>query len=421
MELSPSGVKYTIRRAGPLTSNRMKSLLKHLNELNPGLDIVYSDSDEKGILPSDRKSNVWEAESSSIEKSIHSEFDRSIDRYGANYSCRVYTDVKLWKPGGWNLTGNGLSYETCGHIWYDEGMGCLKVQGHAFNDQTSGKIFIRLISVTCLRMSCPVCYQKACSKEAGLIEDRFMRVPRARGVTDPTAEAKTIWGLPIHVVVAVPEKDADLMNTDYKKLKRKALDSAKKAGIVGGCAIFHPFANDKLEADSQKNIKFDEHSQKFDIKALKEYYDKLDKSVGFWYWRPHFHLIGYGFIDTQAVSDNYKKTGWIVRNLGVRDSVIATAHYQLSHCGVKTGYHVVTWFGNMSYRTFKDFEPLPEPIRPAAKCPECGSPLVPIGYRAEGDLPLEGKAEGPYWIDPAGWVEIERLRPRLMQVGADNL
>jgi len=46
---------------------------------------------------------------------------------------------------------------------------------------------------------------------------------------------------------------------------------------------------------------------------------------------PHFHILGYGWV--HHVKENYESNGWIVKNLGIRNSVRATAHYQLSHCG----------------------------------------------------------------------------------------
>ena len=59
------------------------------------------------------------------------------------YSVRHYVDVKLCRPLSWNLAGNGASYEMCGHIWWDEGKGCLNVQDHPDRN-----VFVRLISAT---------------------------------------------------------------------------------------------------------------------------------------------------------------------------------------------------------------------------------------------------------------------------------
>ncbi|GAH09530.1 unnamed protein product, partial [marine sediment metagenome] len=75
-----------------------------------------------------------------------------VTKKSIQYSQRHYVDVKVCRPLGWNLVGNGASYELCGHIWYDEGKGCLNVKDHP-----GGAVYIRLIAGTCFRFECPVC------------------------------------------------------------------------------------------------------------------------------------------------------------------------------------------------------------------------------------------------------------------------
>ncbi|GAG82800.1 unnamed protein product [marine sediment metagenome] len=178
------------------------------------------------------------------------------------YSRRVYTDVKVCKPLGWNLVGNGASYEGCGHVYYDEGKGCLSVHNHP--DQL---VYVKLIALTCFRFECPVCFRKACAREASRIEDRFKRIPKVNGIRKKSAEALAPGlGRPIHVVVSVPESEADMVDgqtlryhggkfklkKNYSTLRSKAYKIAKKAGFKGGCCIFHPFANDKCMKIAQK-------------------------------------------------------------------------------------------------------------------------------------------------------------------------
>ena len=104
----------------------------------------------------------------------------------------------------------------------------------------------------------------------------------------------------------------------YRKTRRKAIRIAKKAGMIGGALIFHPYRED---------------------------------SKNYWYFSPHFHILGYGWIVQTATI--YDKTGWIVKNHRVRKSIGATAYYQLSHAGVKTRHHVISWFGALSTRALK--------------------------------------------------------------------
>ena len=331
------------------------------------------------------------------------------------YSVRHYVDVKVCKPLGWNLVGNGASYEGCGHIYWDEGKGCLAVKNHP-----GGLIYMRLTALTCFRFECPVCFRKTCAREASRIAERFKRIPKGSCSRTLTAEAPVPGlGRPIHLVVSVPEIEAHMVDgqtlnchggkfklkSNYSELRRKAYKIAKKAGFKGGCCIFHPFANDKMHEDSQEEAIWDKSQEGVDLKWLKEYFDKQDRHVNFWYKRPHFHFIGYGWID--GVDELYEKTGWVVKNFGVRDSVYHTALYQLSHAGVKKGVQVVTWMGCMGNGVYYKLNPDPERPRGKPSCSECGAELQPVRWEGEGDPPLKGQLEGGYWIDPGGWRYLE--------------
>ncbi|MBA7670305.1 hypothetical protein ES703_78450 [subsurface metagenome] len=331
------------------------------------------------------------------------------------YSVRHYVDVKVCKPFKWGLTGNGSSYELCGHMWYDEGKGCLEVKNHPDRN-----VYVRLIAGTCFRFECPVCYRKACAREAGRISERFERIPKAQGSRDQSAEASVPGlGRPIHLIVSIPEDESHLVDgktlshhggkfnlkPNYSMLRSKAYKLAKKAGFKGGCCIFHPFANEKMHEDRPEKAIWDESSEGVDLKWLKAYFDKQDRHVSFWYKRPHFHFIGYGWIE--GTDEIHDETGWIVRNLGVRESVFNTALYQLSHVGVKKGVQVVTWMGCMSNSTYYKLNPKPERSRGPGKCPKCKADLQPVRWEGEGDPPLLGYQEGGYWIDPGGWRYLE--------------
>ena len=85
-------------------------------------------------------------------------------------------------------------------------------------------------------------------------------------------------------------------------------------------------------------------------------------------------MIGVGFTSPQAVTHTYEKTGWVVKNLGKRDSVRATTLYQLSHAYVPKKGHVVRWWGVMSYNKLK-VKPLPPEKH---VCPDCGEDLKQV-------------------------------------------
>ena len=379
------------------------------------IDDYYS----RGILPP----GVGQVSpGSTYEKSIHPKYPQ--------YAVHQYVDVKRRPLWVWNLVGNGEYYPDvygaggillragCGHLYKDEGLGCLNVGAH--HDH---KAIVKLIVNSCMRPQCPVCYEKWAAREAYRVDERFRRVPKLKDERRNKAESRTSWGVPIHVVISVPEEEAHLMDlvqikhpelgsgkeavkfSGFTKLKRKMSKIAKKVGFRGGCAIFHPFANEELDEDEKITVQVDPHTGEFDFKALKEYFRKRNKNVKLWYIRPHFHLIGYGWIE--GAEAEYARSGWVVKNLGVRDSVMATALYQLSHAGYREGQHTVCWIGFMSNRLFSECDPEPEDGFRVPVCAECGLELVHVKWVGEGLSPLgHVQEEGSYYVDPGGWVEI---------------
>ena len=395
----------------------------------------------EGIPP--RYARQVSGERSSIEKSIELESGKY-----ANYSVKQYVDVKRRDLFAWNLVGNGDSYPTtynadgsvnragCGFMYKDEGLGCLNSEGH---DSNMG--YVKLITHKCMRPQCPTDYEYWAAREASRIEDKFRRVPKLIGQPE-TAEGRTQIGVPIHLVISVPEKDAYLMDLNtlevkrsrgrhacneidqteftlinhYKKLTKKAQNIAKKVGFKGGCMIFHPFANDKLDENDEMAESFtvDPLSGEFDVKKLKAYFRKINGEISsgdpknelrLWYIRPHFHLIGYGWIEnTQQV---YNKTGYVVKNLKARDSVFMTALYQLSHAGYREGQHTVTWIGCMSNRKYCELDPTPELPKTMPVCPECHKELKPVRWVGEGISELDSEtSEGTYFVTTSLWEYI---------------
>ena len=120
--------------------------------------------------------------------------------------------------------------------------------------------------------------------------------------------------------------------------------------------------------------------------------------------RALFHMIGFGWIrDTGRI---YSETGWIVKNFGARRDVKATAHYQLSHCGIHDDYHAVVWFGDLSYNKFK----CPPKVVEIPKCPLCGSDLKPVEWISDDDI-YEKLGSGIHLVSNSdGWVYTSRLR-----------
>jgi hypothetical protein len=267
----------------------------------------------------------------------------------------------------WSLPGHGSAYPDCGHKRY---RGCLNVEGHrqqGLDVDIFGKVHVEWYHRSCDRLECPVCYESA----AGLGAHRIAYRLGAVGVCDrEKVEGHRSFGRVIHLITSPCKADFGL---SYQRLRSKAYKIAKEAGFRGGSAIFHPFRR---------------HPRKG------------------WYFSPHFHMIGYGWIDWSRA--DFERSGWVVKNIGIRRTVEGTAFYQLTHCGlsVKKGesadgrlyrsVHSVTWFGKLAYNKLRI---APEPEKEHI-CPICGMELVPLLNLGE---PLQGEGSG--WFEPGRFVE----------------
>ena len=139
---------------------------------------------------------------------------------------------------------------------------------------------------------------------------------------------------PIHVVISPPQGIQLKNGLDFKRLRRSVYSIAQEAGLDGGFMVFHP-----LRIPSRFNVK------DFCVKG------------------PHFHIIGSGWINHDNVRSLYSNRGYIIKNVGVRDSVFSTAGYVLSHCGrgilpsanlnTRKNLEAGTWFGTMHTSKFK--------------------------------------------------------------------
>ena len=263
---------------------------------------------------------------------------------------------------GFGLPGHGLARSDCGEFFM---IGCLE---HGY---------IEKHVKTCMRADCPICRQKWAGRLAGKAEHR---ISQAQG-----------HGPPKHVVVSLPQSDYGLVQTDYRKLRRKVYTIAKRTGVVGGCLVFHPF---RRKCNRCGSIPEMGHSACL----------SCGNPLFEWYFSPHFHIVGFGWIE--GTGEEFNRSGYIVRNVGRRKSVGGTVLYILSHAGVHLEYHVLTWFGALSYNKLK-VEP---ELREGNTCPTCGAPLIPCAWFGIGEDPLATEGEGEYWVDPEGWRYTARYR-----------
>lgn len=273
----------------------------------------------------------------------------------------TWDEVKENPVSDWYLPGQGEKYPTCGTIHFQ---GCLDTQHHLHTiDPTKrGKAYIKIVKHNCGRAQCPICSRKWMVEATKNIEHRISE-----------GRPERFWN-PIHVTVSpqVSEWEKFENPKEYAKLRRKATRIAKKAGMDGFVIIPHPYRQKKLS--------------------------KL------WRKSPHFHLLGYGWID--GTKEIYEKTGWIVKNHRIRKSVGATAYYQLSHSGVKQGNHTISWCGSLAWNKIR----IPRIRKERQMCPICGAPIMTVSYYGIHFNPLAGKEKGCFYVDSDGWRYKARYR-----------
>lgn len=245
----------------------------------------------------------------------------------------------------WHLPATKEKRDDCGK-WQTKG--CLNLSAHK-GTEWEGKVFIKSFQKSCYRADCQVCYKKWMGRESNKATSRIEKYQELS-----KKHAK-------HIVISVPTW---LYGESVKNLRKIAYSILKEVNCIGGTLIFHPF--------------------------------RFHKDKNHWYYSPHFHIIGFGWISN--VDEIYSKNGWIVKNKGFRNSVFATFYYQLSHAGIKKGYHTLTWFGDLSYSKLKiEKEPNSD------ICPLCNAKLrLVFHYGLFGWTPPPEIA-GEFFVDPEGW------------------
>jgi len=236
---------------------------------------------------------------------------------------------KAWESGDFadfSLVKSGDSHTNCGQIF---AVGCLNVEAHEGMNldgvDMSGKAVIKYVRTSCKRPLCPICWLDWANRECDVANKRLDAfILKNRG-------GKALK--PIHVIVSVPHEDYGL---SFPNMRKKVYRALKRVGLLGGMMIYHPKRKNKAKV---------------------------------WYFSPHFHILGYGWL--QNIRQNYVHSGYVVKNIGVRKSVRGTIFYQLSHMGISPKFRTITWFGMLAYNRLK----VPKIKKEAQICPLCGNRL----------------------------------------------
>jgi len=268
------------------------------------------------------------------------------------------TPKGIMKEIVWNLPSSKEKKDTCGKF---KTLGCFNVFYHPNN-----QALIQHTKLSCFRSACEYCWMEKWlareSRRATLRIENYQKVIKEIG--------KTRFTNPIHVIVSPAWKDKFMR---YDLLKKRCRELLDEAGIVGGLMIYHPFS--------------------------------LDKKKMKWVSRPHFHVIGFGWVhDTKKICD---ENGWVIKNKGVRKSLYSTIYYQLSHAGVSDNIHSVTWFGELGYRSKYAEQIKVENEEPNDYCEFCGKILVNAEFRATDRPPPDFEFVG--LVDHLDWYATESI------------
>jgi len=265
---------------------------------------------------------------------------------------------KAWESefsADFHLVGSGEEYSNCGQIF---AVGCLNVEEHEGMTldgvDMTGKAVIKYVRNSCHRPLCPKCWSDWANRECDNSKKRLDAFVLKK------SNGKALK--PIHVIVSVPNLDYGL---SLQKMRQKAYRALKRVGLLGGMLIYHP---------------------------------KRKRKSGDWYFSPHFHVIGYGWIrDTRK---NYLHSGYVVKNVGVRKSVRGTIYYQLSHAGISPKFHTVTWFGLLAYNKLR----VPNIEKESQICPLCGKRLrrlMWIGNKEDFIALMHREVESGFYFEDA--------------------
>jgi len=243
--------------------------------------------------------------------------EKSLIKYGLNADS-INID-------GWHLPGFQEKRDFCGKWSY---MGCLNKEKHS-----NGKVFLKPFEKSCFRADCVKCCFKWLGREASKSTKRMEKYEKQ--------SKKTLK----HIIVSVPSFD---YYKEKKILSKKVRKILKEVKADSGLIIFHPF--------------------------------RLDKKIDMWYYSPHFHVLGFGWVE--GVAEAYNKYGYVIKNLGKRDSVFGTIYYQLSHAGIKKHNHVLSYFGECSYSKLK----LDQENEDLKNCPFCKDSLQELEFNPNCEL-----------------------------------
>lgn len=186
--------------------------------------------------------------------------------------------------------------------------------------------YVKGIRRHCNRPDCPICASYHNRKDTPAQTDKIMAKSKQLRHTSGGWRAGKLQ----HLTISPPEGDhlTYLTPEGLRNGSKMAQKLATISGLMGAGYVFHPFRQDGVN----------------DLDELPEEYtpsgtnsgDKMQARFS-----PHFHFIGFGFIDPEKVKEIYARTGWIIKALRTGkksitkpEEITAVLSYVKSHAGV---------------------------------------------------------------------------------------
>jgi hypothetical protein len=217
----------------------------------------------------------------------------------------------------------------------------------------------RVVKNHCDRAGCMTCSGEWARREATRCADRLHN-----GATAYYRHHHKL-GFARHWAISPPQEWAKQLIKEKGmdgifQIRRKATELAKRAGVFGGVVVAHPWRQDKQNKT--------------------------------WYLSPHIHIVGYGVM---MHSDEFFKMsgGWIYNYKGVRKSIFKTISYLLSHAGISSDRHTLTYFGGFAYNKLK--KNIKTIKKESAKCLTCGKNLIAYGLDEKGNIDYSNPYKPP--------------------------
>lgn len=211
------------------------------------------------------------------------------------------------------------THDTCGNWGYRV---CQNISCHPGNGE-----YAKRFRVSCFDAYCPVC------KDAWLHR-------QAKSASEKLKKFAKKYKMPAkHVVWSPDTSNPRFLSMGLRGLRKACRADLKASNFKHFMMIFHMY-RDKMIGDKKA-----------------------------WYPSPHFHMVGFGWV--KNTKEVHQRSGAVVVNLGVRDSIYNTISYQLSHASIRKGLQTVTWSGDLSYNKAKV-----QKTRHPELCPYCNYRLV---------------------------------------------